>query len=221
MGDDLNLNTGYRFNWSLTVFYITYIIVEIPSNTMLKYVGPRFWIPFLVVAFGICSMCSAFVTSFSGLCVVRAALGLAEGGTMPGIAFFLSQFYRRHELLFRIGIFVSAASMAGAFGGLLAAGLAQIPEWGASSMRIHTWRNIFFFEGLFTILIGLIAPIWMQSRPDACKFLTERERAIAAERLFREHKANAQEIVKPRHIKRAVLNINNNVCAFGKAQGSL
>lgn len=67
---------------------------------------------------------------------------------MPGIAFYLSCFYRRQELLFRIGIFVSAASMAGAFGGLLATGLSRIPVWGVAGARIGTWRNTFFFEGL-------------------------------------------------------------------------
>ena len=74
---------------------------------------------------------------------------------MPGIAFFLSCFYKRKELLFRVGIFVSASSMAGAFGGLLATGLARIPRWGTDSAPIHTWRNIFFFEGIVTVLISI------------------------------------------------------------------
>lgn len=64
---------------------------------------------------------------------------------MPGLAFFLSCFYKRNELLLRIGFFISAAGLAGAFGGLLATGLSRIPEWGVGSMRIHTWRNTFFF----------------------------------------------------------------------------
>ncbi|KAK5004262.1 hypothetical protein LTR28_009150 [Elasticomyces elasticus] len=90
MAKDLNL-VGYRFNWALTMFYFTYIAliahssfsVEVPSNIILKRVGPRYWIPFLVLAFGVISMCTAFVKSFTGLMVVRAFLGLAEGGTMP------------------------------------------------------------------------------------------------------------------------------------------
>ncbi|KAK3072786.1 hypothetical protein LTR53_006202 [Teratosphaeriaceae sp. CCFEE 6253] len=214
MAKDLHL-VGYRFNWALTVFYFTYVLVEIPSNTVLKLIGPRFWIPFLVAAFGVVSMCTAFVTSFQGLCVARAALGLAEGGTMPGIAFFLSCFYKRRELLFRVGIFVSAASMAGAFGGLLATGLARIPPWGADSAPLHTWRNIFFLEGLFTIIVAGIAPFFMQTKPEECKFLTPRERMIAAERLRREHKADSHEIVQAQHVKRAIFNINNIVCALG------
>lgn len=107
---------------------------------------------------------------------------------MPGISFFLSCFYKREELLFRLGIFVSGSSMAGAFGGLLATGLSKIPRWGVHESEIETWRNIFFFEGMFTLLIGLAAPFFMPNSPENCHFLTPRERLVAAERLAREHK---------------------------------
>lgn len=110
MQEDLSLY-GYRFNWASSIFYIVYLTVEVPSNIILKRVGPRYYLPLLVVGFGIVSMCTAFVQSFAGLCTARAFLGIFEGGAMPGIAFFLSCFYKRDELYFRIGIFVSAASM--------------------------------------------------------------------------------------------------------------
>lgn len=122
MAVDLNL-VGYRFNWALSVFYIVYLLVEVPSNILLKHIGPRFYIPMLVFGFGFVSLCTAFVKNFEQLCVARAFLGVFEGGTMPGIAFFLSTFYKRRELYFRIGIFISAASIAGAFGGLFATAL--------------------------------------------------------------------------------------------------
>lgn len=122
MAKDLNL-VGYKFNWALSVFYIVYLLVEVPSNILLKYIGPRFYIPMLVVGFGFVSLCTAFVQNFAELCACRAILGIFEGGTMPGIAFYLSTFYKRRELYFRIGIFISAASIAGAFGGLFATAL--------------------------------------------------------------------------------------------------
>lgn len=211
---DLELQ-GLRFNWALSIFYIIYLLVEVPSNIILKRVGPRFYLPSLVVGFGLVSLCTSFVTSYPGLMVARAILGAFEGGAMPGMAFYLSTFYKRKELLFRIGIYVSAASMAGAFGGLLATGLSRIPAWGTAAMRIHTWRNIFFFEGLFTMFIGMIAPIWLPSSPETCKFLTPREQMIAAERLIREHKAQPDEKVTLAHVKRAVFCIHNYTCAFG------
>jgi len=215
LADDLNLNQGVRFNWALSIFYIVYLLVEVPSNVLLKRIGGRFYLPLLVCGFGLVSMCTAFTTNFEGLMVARVFLGIFEGGAMPGMAFFLSCFYKRNELLFRIGIYVSAASIAGAFGGLLATGLSRIPEWGVASMRIDRWRNIFFFEGLITMIVGLLAPIWMPTTPHEARFLTPRERRIAAERLIREHKASPTGDVTWKDIKHAVLSIHNYTCALG------
>ncbi|KAH8727205.1 major facilitator superfamily domain-containing protein [Phaeosphaeriaceae sp. PMI808] len=214
MAKDLNL-VGYRFNWVTSIFYIVYMFVEVPSNIILKMLGPKYYLPLLVVGFGFVSLCSAFVHSFQGLLAARAMLGVFEGGVMPGLAFFITCFYKRNELLFRVGIYVSAASMAGAFGGLLATGLSRIPPWGIAAMRIHTWRNIFFFEGLFTILVGLGAPFLMPRNPGECWFLTPRERMIASQRLKSKSGADENEKVEARHVKRAVMNITNYFCALG------
>ncbi|KAL2019755.1 hypothetical protein VTK56DRAFT_9199 [Thermocarpiscus australiensis] len=215
MADELDLNQGVRFNWVLSIFYIVYLLVEVPSNIVLKRIGGRFYLPFLVCGFGFVSLCTAFVNDFGGLMAARVFLGALEGGAMPGMAFFLSCFYKRNELLFRLGIYVSAASIAGAFGGLLATGLSRIPEWGTSAVRIHTWRNIFFFEGLVTVIAGLLAPLWMPTNPATAYFLTERERRIAAERLVREHKADPAEKVSAADLKRAIFCIHNYTCALG------
>lgn len=213
--DELQLDIDYRINWALCIFYIVYLLVEVPSNIILRRVGPRFYIPALVVGFGIVTIGMAFVKSFTTLLVTRAILGIFEGGTFPGIAFYLSSFYKRKELLFRVGIYVSAASFAGAFGGLLAAGLSQIPEWGAAGARIYKWRNIFFFEGVLTVIIGLLAPIWLPASPETAKFLTPRERRIAAARLLVEHRENPEPVVERRHILRAFTCLHNYTCALG------
>lgn len=214
MAKELNL-VGYRFNWALTIFYASYIVIEIPSNIVLKIVGGRFYLPLLVVAFGLVSMCTSFISSYQGLLACRFFLGLAEGGMMPGVAYYLSCFYRRNELLFRIGLFVSGSSLAGAFGGLLAAGLSQIHSWGAHSRPIHTWHNIFFFEGLFTLIVASAGILILPSSPDKCKFLSERDRYIALERINREHKESVTERTRAHHVRRAILNVNNLICAFG------
>lgn len=105
--------------------------------------------------------------------------------------------------------------MAGAFGGLLATGLSRIPRWGVESTPIHTWRNIFFFEGLFTVFVGLFAPFILPSNPETSTRLTEREKFIAVQRLRIEHKADPNENVNLNHAKKAIFNINNYVCAAG------
>ncbi|RYN16393.1 hypothetical protein AA0119_g13342 [Alternaria tenuissima] len=220
MAEELYLNQGYRWNWVTSIFYIVYMFVEVPSNVLLKRLGPKFYLPLLVCGFGLVSLCSAFVQSFEGLLAARAFLGVFEGGVMPGLAFFISCFYKRNELLLRIGIFVSAASMAGAFGGLLATVLSRIPPWGASSMVLHTWRNIFFFEGLFTVLVSLIVPFLMPRSPEECYFLNDRERIIATQRLHMNSDVKTEEVegnedITFDHIKRAVTNPSNYFCALG------
>ena len=80
-------------------------------------------VPALVFCFGLISLCTAFVHSYPVMIVVRAFLGIFEGGAMPATAFFLSCFYKKSELFFRMSIFISSSSLASSFGGLLAAGL--------------------------------------------------------------------------------------------------
>lgn len=133
----LGLSQGVRFNIVLTMFYITYALSELPSNVLLKHVGGRAYIPSLVVCFGAVSLCTAFCSSYASLCVARAVLGLCEGGMFPGISFYLSCFYKRDELFLRLGFFVAGAGLAGAFGGLLAAALSQVPTWGLAARRAH------------------------------------------------------------------------------------
>ncbi|PWW75927.1 MFS general substrate transporter [Tuber magnatum] len=209
MQQDLNL-VGFRFNWALTAFYIPFLLIEIPSNVLLKRI-----VPAIIITFGIASIATAFVKNFRELCVARAFLGLAEGGTMPGMAFFMSCFYKRAELLFRVGLLAAAGSLAGAFGGFFATALSRIPEWGVKGSEVHTWRNIFFFEGIITVAIGTLGYFLMPESPSKCMFLSERQRWIAAERMRIEHKELTSEKTELWHVRRAIFNINNVICCMG------
>jgi adenylosuccinate synthase len=82
-------------------------------------------------------------------------------------------------------------------------------------MRIDTWRNIFFFEGLFTVLVSFGAPFLMPRNPEECWFLTERERMIAVRRLLIKGEDVEDTHVTGNHVKRTVLNITNYICALG------
>ncbi|TFK29613.1 MFS general substrate transporter [Coprinopsis marcescibilis] len=170
---------GYDFNIALTVFYIFYIVSDIPSNLVLKRYGST-WLAFLTIAFGVIALGSAFVTSFNGLLITRVFLGLAEGGTLPGLVYILARYYRRKELVMRIGIFHGLApSLAGASGGLLASGLLRLPDIGI----ISRWRKIFFVEGIITIIVGIVLLFTMPGEPSVTKMLTPEERKLAVARL--------------------------------------
>lgn len=139
--EDLNISTGTKFNIALLVFYIPYILVDVPSNWIVKKVRAGIYLPTLITCWGIVSTLLGFIKSIAGLVVCRLFLGLFEGGLLGGIVVYLAMFYRRHQMLYRIGLFYCAAPLSGAFGGLLATGLATIRHGG-----YNRWPWIFFSE---------------------------------------------------------------------------
>lgn len=92
-----------QFNIALAIFYVPYICVDVPSNWVLKYFKAGRYLPFLITAWGIVSTCTGFVKNYGDLLAVRFFLGLSEGGLLGGMILYLSMFYRRHQLLYRIG----------------------------------------------------------------------------------------------------------------------
>jgi len=126
LSTDLNLGTGPKYNTALAIFYVPYIWVDVPSNWLIKRVGAGYYLPGLVIGWGIISVGIGFVRTYESLLAVRFLLGIMEGGLLGGMILYLSMFYRRHQLMRRIGLFYCAAPLSGAFGGLLATGLSQI-----------------------------------------------------------------------------------------------
>ncbi|KAI1801804.1 MFS general substrate transporter [Daldinia bambusicola] len=171
--------TDHQYDQGLAVFYATYILSEIPSNLILKKLTPQIWLPCLTFLWGVSAMCLGFVQNFSGFVGVRALLGLTEGGLLPGIVLYLSTVYTRGELALRIGIFYTAASLSGAFGGLLARGIAEIGTRGG----LNKWRWIFVIEGLFTAVVGIAAYFILPNGVGTARFLSEEEREFAVNRL--------------------------------------
>jgi MFS family permease len=132
---------GTSFNVALLVFYIPYILVDVPSNLLVKRLRAGIYLPTLITLWGLVCMCLGFVTSFAGLIACRLLLGLFEGGILGGVIVYLAMFYRRHDMMLRNGLFYCAAPLSGAFGGLLASGLAKIRVGG-----YNRWPWIFFSE---------------------------------------------------------------------------
>ncbi|KAK6853681.1 hypothetical protein PG995_010493 [Apiospora arundinis] len=171
--------TDHQYDQGLAVYYATYILSEIPSNLIMKRVSPQKWLPFLTFAWGLVAMCLGFVQNFAGFVAVRAILGLTEGGLLPGMILYLSGIYKREELALRIGLFYTAASLSGAFGGLLARGLAEIGSRGGLS----SWRWIFVIEGLLTVVVAVVVYFILPNGIADAKFLTPEEREYAMRRV--------------------------------------
>uniref|UniRef100_A0A0W0EWA1 Major facilitator superfamily (MFS) profile domain-containing protein n=1 Tax=Moniliophthora roreri TaxID=221103 RepID=A0A0W0EWA1_MONRR len=134
---DLHMS-GFNYNIVLIVFYIFYAIAEVPSNLTLTHFG-LVWLAALVTTFELVMIGTVFVA--------RVFLGIAEGGTLSGLIYYvLSGFYHQSELILCVGIFFGLSpSLAGAFGGLLASSLLSIGDINS----VTSWRKVFLIEGVF------------------------------------------------------------------------
>ncbi|KAF2679748.1 putative allantoate permease [Lentithecium fluviatile CBS 122367] len=183
---DLHL-TGNQPNVALAIFFIPYVVFEIPSNILLKRLTPRVWLSGCTVGFGVAMLAQGFVKNYAGLLTTRFVLGLAETGMFPGSkckpyinsGFYLISFwYNQHESQKRFSFYWCSVLVAGAFGGLLASGIAKMD--GVSGL--HNWRWVFILEGLGTVVLGIISYFLISDFPERAKWLTERERAFVKHR---------------------------------------
>lgn len=168
---DLHL-VGNAYNIALQVFFVPYILIEIPSNIFLKKIAPSTWIASLTFLWGIACMCQGFVKSNSGLIACRFFLGLFEGGFVPGCAYLMSMYYKRHEFQKRFSLFWCAGLIAGAFSGLLAYALVHMD--GISGYA--GWRWIFIIEGLLSVVVSVPAKFLLANWPEQAAFLTAEEK---------------------------------------------
>ncbi|PVI07003.1 MFS general substrate transporter, partial [Periconia macrospinosa] len=178
MPQDLKM-TGNDYNIALFVFFIPYILFEVPSNLLLKKVAPSTWLSSIMVLWGISTVGMGLVNNFQGLVAMRVLLGLFEAGLSPGCLYLISMYYKRYELQWRYTLFFASTIIAGGFSGLLAFGIANMDGYAG----YRAWRWIFIIEGLLTFVIGIIAFFWVPDWPETAKFLTDAERNLLVTRL--------------------------------------
>lgn len=178
MEADLRL-TGAQFNIALMLFFALYIACNIPANLVLRKIGGGRFLPCIVLAWGLVTTFSGFVTDFASLCVTRVMLGLSESAFLGVVMLYMAFFYTELEIVSRVGLFYSGNALAGAFGGFLATGLGKIRFRGYNG-----WPWIFFVEGIITVLLSLAMFVVLPNRPQTAKFLSPEERVIAVERML-------------------------------------
>ncbi|CAZ81861.1 unnamed protein product [Tuber melanosporum] len=175
---DLHLTTQ-QYQIALTAFFLSYSTFDIPCNIMLKKLRPSVWLPLMTLLSGVITVCMGVVKNADELIVVRTFLGMTECGLFPGVAYVITMWYCKKEAQFRQALFFCAASMAGAFAGLLAVGLSKMDGLGGQ----EGWRWILIIEGLLTVGVAICAFFIVLDTPDRAKFLTKEEKEFLLRRL--------------------------------------
>ncbi|KAL2808889.1 major facilitator superfamily domain-containing protein [Aspergillus granulosus] len=178
--------TNTEYNTCLMIFYVGYVLTQVPSNILILKVKPSLYIGCVTAAWGIISMCQAFTTNFAGLFMCRFTLGLVEGPFLPGVFLLLSCWYKRSELPPRIAILYGANMLASAFGGLIAAGIISQME---DKLNRPAWQWLFIIEGSMTVVIALLVTPFIPDFPLASKrwWLSREQQLLADWRLQNEN----------------------------------
>lgn len=182
MGHDLKL-TSNEYSVALVVFFVTYVFFEAPSNMILVRTRPSRYLPAIMIGWGALTCCMAAINSYHQLVALRILVGVLESGFAPGILLIISSWYKKSEQSKRFAVYISAAILSGAFGGLLAGAITGGLE-GAHGIR--GWKWLFIVEGAATIVWSCIAAFLLLDFPANTSRLTPREREIAIARLQEE-----------------------------------
>jgi MFS transporter, ACS family, tartrate transporter len=186
MRADLHM-TAADFGFASGIFFWGYFIFEVPSNIIMEKIGARIWIARIMITWGIFAALTAFVTGTTSFTVLRFLLGVAEAGFLPGLVLFFTYWLPSYHHARVVSGFLVGLPIAVAVGSPISTALLSLDGW----LGLHGWQHMYLFEGLPTIIIGVLVLFILTDKPDQAKFLTQEEkdwiiRTLAAERAAKE-----------------------------------
>jgi ACS family tartrate transporter-like MFS transporter len=154
------------------IFFVSYVLFEVPSNMILARVGARLWIARIMISWGIVSSAMMFVRSAESFYVLRFLLGLAEAGFFPGIIFYLTRWFPSAERARTVAAFMTATLVAGVVGGPISGALLSLDGHGG----LAGWQWLFLIEGVPAIALGFVVLRVLTEGPAEASWLSEEER---------------------------------------------
>ncbi len=185
---DMNRDLGFSaavYGLGSGIFFVSYTLLEVPSNLMLARVGAGVWIARIMLTWGLVSAAMAFVWDATTFYVLRFLLGAAEAGFFPGIIYYLTQWFPARERARAVALFMTGTAIAGVVGGPLSSGLLLLDgAWG-----LRGWQWLFLVEGLPAVLLAPIVWRQLNQLPATAPWLPEDERRWLVETLAAEQVA--------------------------------
>ncbi|MBI4886764.1 MAG: MFS transporter [Acidobacteria bacterium] len=164
------------------VFFIGYVLFEVPSNLVLHRVGARRWIARIMITWGAVSASMMFVRTAPAFYAMRFLLGVAEAGFFPGMLLYLTRWFPARERAHAVALFMTATAIAGLIGGPVSGALLQLQGTGG----LAGWQWLFLLEGLPAALLGVVVWFYLTEGPETAGWLPPAEREWLVARLGRE-----------------------------------
>lgn len=184
MNADLGLSDAV-YGFGAGIFFFGYALFEVPSNLILVRVGARRWIARIMITWGIVSVAMMYVQGPISFYVLRFLLGVAEAGFLPGIIYYLGQWYPAAERARAVSWFMLAIPLSTVVGGPLAGVLLQLDGWHG----LQGWQWLFLLEGLPAIVLGFVVLGYLTDTPEQARWLDAEQRQWLAQRMSNEQRA--------------------------------
>ncbi|KAJ7169057.1 major facilitator superfamily domain-containing protein [Mycena crocata] len=179
MGPALHLEIGERFSIATVMYFIPYILLQIPGNLVVRKFGARNWLTFCAIGWGAVQLGMGFVTTWGQLTLCRVLLGLFEASFFPGIVYIISSWYTRYEVQKRLAFFYLMSLTISGFSPILAYVFALLD----GKRNIAGWSWIFIIEGCVTLFLGIVAFFFLPDFPELNNFLTPDQTASVLQRV--------------------------------------
>lgn len=186
MNADLAM-TAEMYGIAAGIFYVTYIIFEVPSNVLLTKVGARRWIARIMISWGIIAAGMSLVQTPTQLYVMRFLLGAAEAGFTPGIIYYLSCWYPRSERARAMSMFYIGAALASVIGLPLSGSLLNMH----GILGFEGWRWLFLIEGIPAFLLGIVTWFYLDDSPEKARWLSAEQRSWLQQAITRDEQHSA------------------------------
>ncbi|ETN39115.1 uncharacterized protein HMPREF1541_05337 [Cyphellophora europaea CBS 101466] len=197
MEEDLGLHIGNRYTIIVMVFFVAYIIFEIPSNLILPKAGAANWLSFLGVSFGAILIGMGFTKSWGTMALCRALLGILEAGFLPGCTYLITCWYQRFEVGKRLAAFWILSVLTGGFSAIFAYVLTLL----SGKAGLNGWSWIFIIEGAITCAVCIGGWFIIIDFPSKIKtFLTPEEKQFVIDRINNDRGDAVEDKITPAKI---------------------
>jgi sugar phosphate permease len=199
------------------VFFIGYVIFEIPSNLIMHKVGARRWLARIMVTWGIIAACMGFIQGPVSFYVMRFVLGFAEAGLFPGVVLYLTYWYANERRSQAIGMSVYwGLALSFILGGPVSQALMSLN--GHSGVK--GWQWLFFVQGGLTLIVGIVTWFYLDEKPADAKWLTPAEReaidsSVREEDQVRLHVSPLKALGNPRVLYLGAIFFCINLSLYG------
>jgi MFS family permease len=175
-GLQMNQQLGFSavvFGFGASVFFLGYMVLQIPSNLILYRLGARVWLAALLICWGAVASVTAFVWNERSFDILRFLLGLSEAGLLPGMALYVTFWFPSRYRARAVGGYIIAGAFAAVLGGPISGALITYFDGFGG---LHGWQWMFVVEGVPTILLGLFTLYYLPNSPTQAKWLTPQQR---------------------------------------------